>query len=230
MGFEKGKRGGTGASSQVRCFFSPLLILLAKSRRGSFSRKLGVIGRAAKANPCLPGARDEFANSIRCYRNPSYSTRDQEFAERLHSRLRDKGLRVWFAPEDMQGGQKMHEQVDEAIRVHDKLLLVLSPHSIDSKWVRDEIRRARKAEVRDGRRKLFPIRLMEYERPEQWESFYADLAEDVAEEIREYFIPDFTKWEDHKSFEAAFARLIRDLKATAAADEGPGREGPAERP
>jgi hypothetical protein len=40
-------------------------ILLAKSRRGSFSRKLGEIGRAGEANPCLPGARDEFANSIR---------------------------------------------------------------------------------------------------------------------------------------------------------------------
>jgi hypothetical protein len=147
----------------------------------------------------------------------SYSTRDQDFAERLYSRLRDKGLRVWFAPEDIQGGKKIHEQIDEAIRVFDKLLLVLSEHIIGSKWVRDEIRRARKAEVRDGRRKLFPIRLMDYQRLEQWESFYADLAEDVAEEIREYFIPDFTNWKDHDAFEAAFARLIRDLEATAAA-------------
>ena len=79
----------------------------------------------------------------------SYSTKDQEFAERLHSRLRDKGLRVWFAPEDIQGGKKIHEQIDEAIRVHDKLLLVLSPESMDSEWVRTEIRKARKAEVKE---------------------------------------------------------------------------------
>ena len=29
-------------------------------------------------------------------------------------------------PEDVQGGKKLHEQIDEAIRLYDKLLLVLS--------------------------------------------------------------------------------------------------------
>src|SRR3954453_22594893 len=71
----------------------------------------------------------------------SYSTRNQDFAERLHSRLRDKGLRVWFSPEDGQGGKKLYEQIDEAIRLHDKLLLVLSPESMKSEWVMTEIRR-----------------------------------------------------------------------------------------
>ena len=173
-----------------------------------------------------PPARMEPIQFYSCF--ISYSTRDEEFVRRLHCRMRDEGVRAWFAPEDMQGGKKMHEQVDEAIRVYDKLLLVLSPHSIGSKWVRDEIRRARQAEVRDGRRKLFPIRLMEYERLEEWESFFADLAEDLAEEIREYFIPDFSNWKDHNAFEAGFAHLIRDLKATTLADEG--RAGPPERP
>jgi hypothetical protein len=142
----------------------------------------------------------------------SYSTKDDDFAKRLHSRMRDEKLRVWFAPEDMQSGKKMHEQVDEAIRLYEKLLLVLSPNSIDSKWVRDEIRRARRAEDREGKRKLFPIRLMDYGNLEKWKSFYADLAEDVAEEIREYFIPDFSNWKNHDAFEAAFARLLEDLK------------------
>jgi hypothetical protein len=159
----------------------------------------------------------------------SYSTKDEDFAKRLHSRMVQEKLRVWFAPEDIRGGKKIHEQIDEAIRVYDKLLLVLSPHSIGSKWVRNEIRRARKAEVQEGQRKLFPIRLMGYEELEGWESFYADLAEDVAEEIRKYFIPDFSDWKDHDSFEAAFARLIRDLKATTSTGEGSGRAGPTKR-
>jgi hypothetical protein len=156
----------------------------------------------------------------------SYSTKDQDFAERLYSRMRDKGLRVWFAPEDIQGGKKLHEQIDAAIRFYDKLLLILSPESMGSEWVRTEIRKARRAEIKEGRRKLFPIRLVDFEAVRDWECFDADSGKDLAEEIREYFIPDFTKWEDHKSFEAAFARLIEDLKAT----EGPGREGPQERP
>jgi hypothetical protein len=143
----------------------------------------------------------------------SYSTTDEDFAKRLHSKMRDQGMRVWFAPEDIQGGKKLHEQVDEAIRVFDKLLLVLSPNRINSKWVRDEIRRARKSEIREGRKKLFPVRLMDYTQLEDWKSFYADLAEDVAEEIREYFIPDFSNWKEHDSFEQEFGRLLRDLKA-----------------
>jgi hypothetical protein len=43
----------------------------------------------------------------------SYSTKDEEFARRLYSRMREANMRVWFAPEDMKGGQKLHEQVLE---------------------------------------------------------------------------------------------------------------------
>jgi TIR domain/Pentapeptide repeats (8 copies) len=57
----------------------------------------------------------------------SYSTRDQEFAERLHADLQAKGVRCWFAPHDIQGGRKIHEQIDEAIRLYDRLLLMLHP-------------------------------------------------------------------------------------------------------
>ena len=36
----------------------------------------------------------------------SYSTKDQEFADRLHTDLQAKGVRCWFAPHDIQGGKK----------------------------------------------------------------------------------------------------------------------------
>ena len=41
-------------------------------------------------------------------------------------------LWCWFAPHDIQGGRKIHEQIDEAIRVYDKLLLILSDASMNS--------------------------------------------------------------------------------------------------
>jgi hypothetical protein len=65
----------------------------------------------------------------------SYSTKDEEFARRLHSRMREANMRVWFAPEDLKGGKKLHEQLFEAIQIHDRLLIVLSEHSIQSEWV-----------------------------------------------------------------------------------------------
>jgi uncharacterized protein YjbI with pentapeptide repeats len=143
----------------------------------------------------------------------SYSTKDEEFARRLHSRMVQEKLRVWYSPEDIKGGKKLHEQIDEAIRVYDKLLLVLSQASLSSEWVRTEIRKARKAEVKEGKRKLFPIRLMDFDVIRDWECFDADSGKDLGVEIREYFIPDFSNWKDHDTFEAGFAKLLRDLKA-----------------
>ena len=140
--------------------------------------------------------------------------RTRSSPERLHSKMRDKGLRVWFAPEDVQGGKKLHEQIDEAIRVYDKLLLVLSPESMNSEWVKTEIRKARKAEIKEGRRKLFPIRLVDFKHdPRSGSASTRTAGRTWAVEIREFFIPDFSNWKDHDSFEAAFARLLKDLKA-----------------
>lgn len=143
----------------------------------------------------------------------SYSHKDEDFARRLFSRMREANLRVWYAPEEMKGGQKLHEQIFSAIQLHDKLLLVLSENSLQSEWVATEIRRARKTEREEKRRKLFPIRLVDFKAIEKWEQFDADSGKDLGVEMREYFIPDFSNWKDHDAFEKAFDRLLRDLKA-----------------
>jgi hypothetical protein len=151
----------------------------------------------------------------------SYSTHDEAFATRLHARMREAGLQVWFAPEDMRGGQKLHEQISQAITSHDKLLIILSAHSLRSEWVMTEIRKARKAELKEQRRKLFPIRLIDMDTLRAWECFDADSGKDLAVEVREYFIPDFSHWRDTAAFERSFARLLRDLRTS----EHPALEG-----
>jgi len=79
-----------------------------------------------------------------------------------------------------------------------------------------EITKARKAE-RDGpRRKLFPIALVPYREIQKWQCLDPYTGEDLAGEIRQYFLPeDFSNWKDHDSFERAFAALLRDLRAQA---------------
>ena len=109
----------------------------------------------------------------------------------------------------------LHEQLDQAIRDSDKLLLILSDHSIGSPWVDFEIRRARKREIQEHRRLLFPLRLVSYQVLKDWECFDADRAKDLAAEVREYFIPDFSNWRVHDSYQDALGRLLRDLQAEA---------------
>jgi hypothetical protein len=141
----------------------------------------------------------------------SYSQADEDFCKRLHSRMRDEHLRVWFAPEDIEGGKKIHEQIETQIHLYDKLLLVLSESSMSSAWVATEIYHARQREIKEDRQILFPIALCPYSEIRKWKSFEADSGKDMAREIREYFIPDFSNWKDHDAFETAFARLLKDL-------------------
>ncbi|MFN8503745.1 toll/interleukin-1 receptor domain-containing protein [Kouleothrix sp.] len=146
----------------------------------------------------------------------SYSATDEAFAKRLYSAMRDQNLRVWFADEDLKGGRTLHEQIDEAIRVYDKVVLVLSPESLRSKWVMREVRRTRHAELASGRRKFFPIRLLDYRALDTWECLDPETGADLAAEIREYFIPDFRRWKEHDAFEHSFAQLLAGLKAVSA--------------
>jgi len=142
----------------------------------------------------------------------SHSTKDQAFADRLYADLQNNNVRCWFARHDVRAGKKIHEQIHEAIRLYDKLLLILSSASMQSEWVQTEIAKARKREIRDKRRVLFPIRIVPFETLREWECFDADTGKDSAREIREYFIPDFSHWKKHDAYQKAFKGLIDDLK------------------
>ncbi|WP_343413533.1 toll/interleukin-1 receptor domain-containing protein [Candidatus Amarolinea dominans] len=136
----------------------------------------------------------------------SYSSKDQAFAERLHADLQAKGVRCWFAPKDMKIGDPFRQRIDEAIRVHDKLLLILSEHSVKSDWVASEVEAAFEKERRHaGQSILFPIRL---------DDAIMDADQAWAADIRRTrHIGDFTRWKEHDTYAATFDRLMRDLKA-----------------
>jgi hypothetical protein len=143
----------------------------------------------------------------------SHSSTDHEFCKRLYSRMRDEHLRVWLDQEDIKPGRKIRDQIDEQIRRHDKLLLVLSESSMASDWVASEIYRARQREQREGRQLLFPVRLAPFETIIEWECFDSDSGVDIAREIRAYHIPDFSEWKDHDAFEREFAKLLTGLRS-----------------
>lgn len=83
---------------------------------------------------------------------------------------------------------------------------------MQSEWVKTEISKARRRELRENRQVLFPIRICKFEELRDWECFDADTGKDSAREIREYFIPDFSNWKDHDSYKKAFDKLLKDLQ------------------
>ncbi len=135
----------------------------------------------------------------------SYSSKDQEFADRLYADLQNKGVRCWFAPEDLKIGDRIRDRIDESIRLRDKLLLILSENSIASEWVEHEVESALEEERRRGRTILFPIRLDDavMESGKAWAALIR----------RSRHIGDFTGWKNHDSYQKAFNILLRDLKS-----------------
>jgi hypothetical protein len=135
----------------------------------------------------------------------SYSHRDEDFALRLHADLQAKGIRCWYAPEELKVGDEIRDRIDQAIRVHDKLLLVLSEHSVGSEWVRNEVETALEQERKQGRTVLFPIRLDDavMESEAGWVGLIR----------RRRHVGDFRSWKGHDAYKKGFERLLRDLKA-----------------
>ncbi len=135
----------------------------------------------------------------------SYSSQHEDFAQRLHADLQQKGVRCWFAPEDMKIGDKIRPAIDQSIRIHDKLLVILSENSIQSDWVEDEAETAIEEEKKRGETVLFPIRL---------DKAVMDTDQAWAAKLRRTrHIGDFSRWKDHDAYQEALERLLRDLKS-----------------
>jgi TIR domain-containing protein len=141
----------------------------------------------------------------------SYSTEDVKFAEKLYHALSEAGIRAWFAPRDMVPGKKLHHQIHEAIDRYDKLLLVISEASMKSDWVGAELFRARERERKEGVQMLFPVRIVPYDMITKWRLFDADGGRDLAREVREYYIADFSQWTDDWTFLNETHRLVAAL-------------------
>jgi hypothetical protein len=135
----------------------------------------------------------------------SYSTKDQEFAERLCADLQNKGVRCWFAPHDLRIGDKFPDEIDAAIRLRDKVLLILSEQSISSDWVEDEVKTAFEEERKRRQTVLFPLRLDDaiLETKEAW-----------ASKLRaDRHIGDFRQWRSHDQYQRTLDRVMRDLRS-----------------
>ena len=135
----------------------------------------------------------------------SFASEDQAFVERLHTDLQSQGVRCWFAPKDMKIGEKIRTAIDQAIRGHERFLLILSEFSVSSQWVEQEVEKALEKERIEGRLMLFPICLdpVIFEMDTGWASFLKNSRH----------IGDFTRWEDPGAYQEALKRLLRDLQA-----------------
>lgn len=152
----------------------------------------------------IPSFTDKPWEYYSCFISYAEKELDSEFARRLHADLVANEVRTWFAPHDMKTGQEIRQTIDDAIKLRDKVVLVLSMNSINSNWVKKEVETAFEEECRRGKIVLFPIRIDD-----------AVMKTDVAwaaDIRRSRHIGDFRNWKSHDEYQNAFNRLLNDLQ------------------
>ena len=69
----------------------------------------------------------------------SHSARDRRFAGKVARVLRSNGVPVWYSGTSIVGAQQWHDEIGEALMRCDWFVVVLSPNSVKSRWVKLEL-------------------------------------------------------------------------------------------
>lgn len=69
----------------------------------------------------------------------SHAVRDHEAAQRLRRILVAHGVPVWFSAHHLRGAQQWQDEIGAALRRCGWFVVLLSPHSVKSMWVRREV-------------------------------------------------------------------------------------------
>ncbi len=144
----------------------------------------------------------------------SCSESDMPFAQKLHDDLQDQGIRCWVIPEELKSGMELQIQVSQALRPQDKLILVLSDHSMVSDWIMQEIQTTREMEQQERRRVLFPVSVANPSMLQSWTLMEPGSFVNLAKEMRQHHIPSFHDMHHQPSYRAALSELVQALRTT----------------
>ncbi len=155
------------------------------------------------------GLLDDFDNGRRfpnthqtCFL--SYSSADSSFARLLYNALVVAGVRVFWDQMDILPGDALEERLAEAIREHDRFLVVLSDSSMESIWVRKELDLVWHSDPSA----LLPIRICPIQEIVAWIK-----SDSTIPTFDVHRVSDFTAWKDASEFERELDLVLRALKS-----------------
>ena len=184
----------------------------------SFLRGTGTPEQLIDTRPSQDGA-----SHYTCF--ISYFSKDREFAQKLSLDLQVRGVRCWAFPADAKVGRWVPEtassselglwvtaDVEKGILYYDKLVVVLSDHSLANEHLREEFTRGAKKQSDSGRWVMKPVTI-------------SDLAYDEKNRnvkllgLTGYRMFDFRSWETDTGYAAALEELLASLSTDIPASE-----------
>jgi len=91
--------------------------------------------------------------------------RDEEFARQLDATLLSNGAQTFLAERDIQVGDSIPERIYGNIEIATSLIYIISTHSIQSRWVGEELSIAKMREKQSLGFRIFPVLIDEVELP-----------------------------------------------------------------
>lgn len=116
----------------------------------------------------------------------SYSNRDRGFVEQLVHDLQENGINPWYDRWEMLPGDSLMQKIGDAILENEYLVVVLSPNSAESEWVKRELGLALTREFRERRVQVIPALLQDCSIPAfLQDKVYADFRSDYHQGLGE---------------------------------------------
>jgi hypothetical protein len=138
----------------------------------------------------------------------SFTEKDDVFSKKIYDDLIRNNVRCWRWIEDAKGGKPLRISIDEAIKVHEKVVVICSKSSLNSPAVIEEIEKAlnkEDAQIREGKdgEVLFPITIDDY--VFNWDHPLKD-------RVKRPRILDFRGWNsESEKYRISLECLVRDL-------------------
>lgn len=123
----------------------------------------------------------------------SHSSKDKASVRMLAHNLSEYGIDAWLDEDELALGDRLTQRISKAIDSADYFVIVLSSHSIESRWVQKELDFALTKEATENRRIIVPILLERVELPDS---------------IKDRIFADFT---DQEMYHKGFHELLRLL-------------------
>ncbi|MCB9422150.1 MAG: SUMF1/EgtB/PvdO family nonheme iron enzyme [Ardenticatenaceae bacterium] len=108
-------------------------------------------------------------------RNPrqifiSHAHEDAELAQRLAHDLEAEGWSIWIAPDSIRPGEKWASAISRGLDESGIFVLLLTPHAVQSRWVRHETDVAVEME-HDGEMRFIPLQVEACRIPALWRAY-----------------------------------------------------------
>jgi hypothetical protein len=109
----------------------------------------------------------------------SYSHEDASFVDQLAEDLVASGVGVWLDRWEIRVGDSISDRIQSGLQESDYLLVVLSPNSVNSPWVHEELNAARFRQLESRRVVVLPVLYQDCEIPPlMTDKYYADCREE----------------------------------------------------